>query len=86
MENARGDLAVLAQAEAAMSAPQGKAQVRRLWNTGSSMVAYLEREPGKKLPQARQFFLYYLDTAAHLLERYQDFQRAGCARRRCGTS
>ena len=45
-------------------------------NTGSSMVAYLEREP-EKLPQARQFFLYYLDTAAHLLERYQDFQRAG---------
>ena len=76
MENARADLAVLAQAEAAMSAPQGKAQVRRLWNTGSSMVAYLEREP-EKLPQARQFFLYYLDTAAHLLERYLDFQRAG---------
>lgn len=76
LAEARKDLAVLAQAEAAMSAPQGKAQVRRLWNTGSSMVAYLEREP-EKLPQARQFFLYYLDTAAHLLERYQDFQRAG---------
>lgn len=59
-----------------MDSPQDREQVHRLWTTGSSMVAYLEKEPGK-LPQAQQFFLYYLDTAAHLLERYQAFQKAG---------
>ena len=72
----RKDLAVLAQAEETMDSPQGREQVRRLWTTGRSLVSYLEKEPGK-LPQARQFFLYYLDTAAHLLERYQAFQKAG---------
>ena len=72
---ARKDLAVLAQAEI-MDSPQDRDQVRRLWTTGSSLVKYLEKEP-EKLPQARQFFLYYLDTAAHLLERYQAFQKAG---------
>ena len=65
LAEARKDLAVLAQAEETMDSPQGREQVR-----------YLEKEPGK-LPQARQFFLYYLDTAAHLLERYQAFQKAG---------
>ena len=59
-----------------MSAPQGKAQVRRLWNTAAAWWPIWKGKP-EKLPQARQFFLYYLDTAAHLLERYQDFQRAG---------
>lgn len=73
---ARKDLAVLAQAEETMDSPQDREQVRRLWTTGRSLVSYLEKEPGK-LPQARQFFLYYLDTAAHLMERYQAFQKAG---------
>lgn len=76
LAEARKDLAVLAQVEEIMDSPQDRDQVRRLWTTGSSMVAYLEKEPGK-LPQARQFFLYYLDTAAHLMERYQAFQKAG---------
>ena len=76
LAEARKDLAVLAQVEEIMDSPQDREQVHRLWTTGSSMVAYLEKEPGK-LPQARQFFLYYLDTAAHLLERYQAFQKAG---------
>ena len=76
LAEARKDLAVLAQAEEIMDSPQDREQVHRLWTTGSSMVAYLEKEPGK-LPQARQFFLYYLDTAAHLMERYQAFQKAG---------
>ena len=76
LAEARKDLAVLAQAEETMDSPQDREQVRRLWTTGSSLVSYLEKEPGM-LPQARQFFLYYLDTAAHLMERYQAFQKAG---------
>ena len=76
LAEARKDLAVLAQVEEIMDSPQDREQVHRLWTTGRSLVSYLEKEPGK-LPQARQFFLYYLDTAAHLLERYQAFQKAG---------
>ena len=44
--------------------------------TASRAIEYLSFERGKFRP-ARQFFLYYLDTAAHLLERYQAFQKAG---------
>ena len=75
LEEARKDLAVLAQAEEAWTAPREGA--------GSPVVDH-RPQPGKLLgkgtgevPQARQFFLYYLDTAAHLLERYQAFQKAG---------
>ena len=76
MGDARRDLAQLSQTEQAVTDPGVKEQVHQLWATGKSLVGYLEKEPGK-LPQARQFFLYYLDTAAHLLERYQAFQKTG---------
>ena len=46
LAEARKDLAVLAQAEEAMDSPQGREQVHRLWTTGSSLVSYLEKEPG----------------------------------------
>ena len=76
LAEARKDLAVLAQAEETMDSPQGREQVRAVCTTASSLLCYLEQDPAT-LPQARQFFLYYLDTAAHLLERYQAFQKAG---------
>lgn len=31
----------------------------------------------KKIPQARRFFLYYLDTAARLLGRYMELETLG---------
>ena len=77
LAEARKDLAVLAQAEEAMDSPQGREQ-----STGCGPPVAACKLLGKgtgEIPQARQFFLYYLDTAAHLLERVPGLSEGGGA-------
>ena len=51
-------------------------QAQRLFSTAQRLMAYLKKNR-EKIPQARRFFLYYLDTAARLLGRYMELENLG---------
>ncbi len=76
LEEARNDLKTIRQAAAEIQRPDVRRDAETLYQTGTRMVAYLEEHP-EKIPLARRFFTYYLDTAAALLSRCQELQQTG---------
>ncbi len=51
-------------------------QSEQLYATGLNILSYLEKNPDK-IPLARRFFGYYLDTAVGILQKYLPFQESG---------
>lgn len=46
-------------------------EAQKLFDIGESIIDHLDKYP-QKIPLARRFLTYYLDTAANLLEKYEN--------------
>ena len=76
LEGAQEDLETLERAGQEIPSPSVAKQAQELSATARRLMAYLQKNR-EKIPQARRFFLYYLDTAAKLLERYKELETTG---------
>lgn len=76
LQGAQEDLETLERAEQEISKAAVAEQIRLLTATTRRMMSYLKKNR-EKIPQARRFFLYYLDTAAKLLDRYMELEKTG---------
>lgn len=76
LQGAQEDLETLERAGKEISKAPVAEQAQRLFSTAQRLMAYLKKNR-KKIPQARRFFLYYLDTAARLLGRYMELENLG---------
>lgn len=72
LDDARDDLRTIEKTAEDLKAPSMKKDALSLWNTGTEIVRYLEAHMDQ-IPQARRFLNYYLDTAAAILTKYQNF-------------
>ena len=76
LQGAQEDLETLERAGKEISKAPVAEQAQRLFSTAQRLMAYLKKNR-EKIPQARRFFLYYLDTAARLLGRYMELENLG---------
>jgi 5-bromo-4-chloroindolyl phosphate hydrolysis protein len=76
MDDAYEDMIIIEKASYQISNPGIKEQTVRLHKTGTSILAYLTKNPDR-ISAARRFFGYYLDTARDILEQYLSFQKSG---------
>ncbi|MGI6118082.1 MAG: 5-bromo-4-chloroindolyl phosphate hydrolysis family protein [Bilifractor sp.] len=76
LEDARKDISEIQKAGARASAPAIRQGAESLTRTGGSIIRYLEKHVDK-IQQASRFLNYYLDTAADILTRYNEFQNSG---------
>lgn len=73
-DEAQKDLQTIEKAAQAASSPQIKKDARQLVSCGNSIITYLQTHVDK-IPQARRFLNYYLDTAGDIMTRYVDFEK-----------
>lgn len=76
MLDAKEDMDKIRKASQKISNLLIKEQSRGLYETGLRILTYLEKNP-ERIPAARRFFTYYLDTAVGILEKYLPFQDSG---------
>ena len=76
LDEAREDLDTIRSAAAEIQELAVRRDAETLCQTGTRMISYLEEHP-EKIPLARRFFTYYLDTAAALLSRCRELQKTG---------
>lgn len=74
IEDAKDDLNKIESDISAINSQTVKDDADKLYQTGKSMLEYLQENP-KKIALARRFFTYYLDTAVSLLNRYVQLQK-----------
>lgn len=73
---AEKDLAILQQVGQRDQDPVIRNHATHLFETGRNIFSYLKDHP-EKVGASRQFFTYYLDTAADILEKYQGVLNSG---------
>lgn len=67
---AEKDLAVIERTSREAGHPSIRDKSKKLYDSGISILKYISENP-KKIPQARRFLSYYLDTASEILKKYQ---------------
>lgn len=75
-QEAEKDLAILQMVGQHDKDPVIRNHATHLFETGRNIFAYLKDHP-EKVTASRQFFTYYLDTAAEILEKYQGVLNTG---------
>ena len=73
LDDAEEDLEAIRCAASGIRDKAVRKDAEALYTTGKRIMGYLDENPSK-IKMARRFFIYYLDTAAKLTERYVDFQ------------
>lgn len=73
LDDAEEDLKAMRDAASGIKDKTVREDAEALYATGKRIMDYLDENP-KKIKMARRFFIYYLDTAAKLTDRYVDFQ------------
>ena len=76
MEEAGRDLAQVALAAGQITDAETQRAAVELAGTGEHIYRYLREQPDK-IPAARRFLTYYLDTVGRILIQYVKFQEAG---------
>ena len=76
MEEAGRDLAQVALAAGQITDAEIQCAAVELAGTGEHIYRYLREQPDK-IPAARRFLTYYLDTVGRILIQYVKFQEAG---------
>lgn len=76
LDEADNDLTSIRSATKRILEPQVREQAQALYTTGTRICDYLEENP-QKIPLARRFLTYYLDTTAKLLDRYVELSETG---------
>lgn len=72
LDEARDDLKTIEDTGRRIDNPKIQKGAKSLSNTGFQILKYLG-EHTEKIPEARRFLNYYLDTAAKILTNYQSF-------------
>lgn len=75
-EEAQRDLHTIDKAADQTSSEAVRGSAKSLSACGRSIIQYLETHVDK-IPQARRFLNYYLDTAGDIMTRYVDFEKSG---------
>ncbi len=73
---AKDDMDAIDQASKQITNLPIRQQSEQLYQTGLRILEYLEKNPDR-IPAARRFMGYYLNTARDILEKYLPFQSSG---------
>lgn len=73
---AEADMEALRRASRQIAHIELRQEVKRLIGTGERILLYLGENP-ERIGNARRFFIYYLDTARTILEKYLNVQKSG---------
>ncbi len=76
MVEANDDMQTIYRCSQSLSNEDIKRKAVKLHELGSRILAFLNDNPGR-IPQARRFFTYYLDTGANILEKYRKIEEGG---------
>lgn len=74
--DAKGDMDAIQSASKQISNVNIQQESQKLHSTGMRILQYLEKHPDR-IPTARKFLNYYLDTARDILEKFLPFQASG---------
>ncbi|MDI9469015.1 MAG: 5-bromo-4-chloroindolyl phosphate hydrolysis family protein [Bacillota bacterium] len=73
---AEADMEAIRRASREIAHIELRQEVKRLIGTGERILLYLGENP-ERIGNARRFFIYYLDTARTILEKYISVQKSG---------